>query len=103
KRGAIVHAVDVSEAMLACARSKAAQAEIKGIQFHHAGFLTLELPPASVDCFTTTFSFHHLTDFWKGIALKRLYGMLKPGGQLYIKDVVIEESQALENIQKLID
>src|SRR5690606_7325365 len=28
KRGAIVHAVDVSEAMLACARSKAAQAEI---------------------------------------------------------------------------
>jgi ubiquinone/menaquinone biosynthesis C-methylase UbiE len=56
-----------------------------------------------VEAVFTIFAFHHLPDFWKGIALMRLNRILKPGGQLYIHDVIIEKSNAIENIDALID
>jgi len=51
----------------------------------------------------TTFAFHHLPDFWKGIALKKVNSMLKPGGQFYLRDVILEEADALENIATFLD
>ena len=98
-----VYAVDVSRAMIDRAAAKAIKAGTANIEFHHAGFLTYEHNDASVDAVVTTFAFHHLPDFWKGIALKRVAGMLKSGGQLYIHDVILEEANALENITALID
>lgn len=103
RREARVYAVDVSQAMLARAKAKADQEGVSGIEFHHAGFLTYEHPEGSVDAIVTTFAFHHLPDFWKGIALKRIHRMLKPGGQFYMHDVIIEEPSALENISLFID
>jgi ubiquinone/menaquinone biosynthesis C-methylase UbiE len=103
RRGANVHAVDISQAMLARAKAKTDQEGVSGIEFHHAGFLTYEHPEDSVDAIVTTFAFHHLPDFWKGIALKRIYRMLKPGGRFYMQDVVIEEPCSLENIALFID
>lgn len=103
RRCAKVHAVDVSEAMIDCAEAKAIKAGISNIEFHHAGFLTYKHNDSPVDAVVTTFAFHHLPDFWKGIALKRVNSMLKPGGQLYIHDVILEETNALENIAALID
>lgn len=103
KRGAKVHAVDVSEAMLLRAKSRAGQEGVKGIEFHHAGFLTYEHPEGTVDAVVTTFAFHHLPDFWKGIALRRIHLMLKPGGLFFMHDVIIEEASALENIARFIE
>jgi ubiquinone/menaquinone biosynthesis C-methylase UbiE len=103
RRGAKVYAVDVSQAMLDCARSKAMQADVSNIAFHHAGFLTYEHADQPVDAVVTTFSFHHLPDFWKGIALKRVHSMLRTGGQLYIYDVILNETDVLNNIQALIE
>lgn len=103
RRCAKVYAVDVSEAMIDCAEAKAIKAGISNIEFHHAGFLTYKHNDSPVDAVVTTFAFHHLSDFWKGIALKRVNSMLKPGGQLYIHDVILEETNALENIAALID
>ncbi|MBT5705080.1 MAG: methyltransferase domain-containing protein [Verrucomicrobia bacterium] len=100
RRGLDVHAADVSKAMLAYAKDKAKGCDIV---FHNAGFLTLEMAHESVDLITTTFAFHHLPDFWKGIALKRLFRMLKPSGRLYIRDVILEEDDALENIARLVE
>ncbi len=51
----------------------------------------------------SVFALHHLPDFWKGIALKRLYRMLKPGGRLYIHDVVMQELNAIDNITEFLD
>lgn len=102
RRGARVHAVDVSQSMLDRAREKSEQEEVTGISFHHAGFLTFELPEKSVDAIVTMFSFHHLPDYWKGVALKRLRQILKPDGQLYLYDVIIEENHSLENISGFI-
>lgn len=102
KRCAKVYAVDVSQAMLDCATAKAKKAGAANIVFHHAGFLTYEHHGSPVDAVVTTFAFHHLPDFWKGIALRRINEMMKPGGQLYMHDVIIEESNALANIEALV-
>lgn len=103
KRGAQVSAIDVSEAMIAHARDKAQQAGVTNISFHHAGFLSYERPDDSADAIASTFAFHHLPDFWKGIALKRLHRMLKPGGRFYLHDVIIEENNSLANIDAFIN
>lgn len=103
KRCARVHAVDVSQTMIDRAKAKAIRAAASNIEFHHAGFLTYEHNHPPVNAVVTTFAFHHLPDFWKGIALNRLNRILKPGGQLYIHDVVMEEGNAIENIAALID
>lgn len=102
RRGAKVFAVDVSAAMLEFAQAKAAQAGVRDLTFCHAGFLTYEHAGPAVDYLTTTFAFHHLPDFWKGIALQRLYALLKPGGKLYLSDVILNEPNALENISAFI-
>ena len=98
-----VYAVDISEEMLNYAKKKASQVDIYNIEFCHSGFLNFEIENNSVAYITTTFSFHHLPDYWKGIALNRMYNMLKPEGVLYIKDVVISEQNSLTNIQSFIN
>lgn len=103
KRSARVHAVDVSRPMIDCAAAKAAEAGIANIEFHHAGFLTYDHRDAPADAVVTTFAFHHLPDFWKGVALQRVNGMLKPGGRLYLRDVILEETNALAHIAAFID
>lgn len=69
RRCARVYAVDVSAAMLDYAKAKAAGAGTSNIFFSLGGFLTYEHPDQPVDAIVTTFAFHHLPDFWKGIAL----------------------------------
>lgn len=89
--------------MLAAAKRKAEKERMTGIEFHHAGFLSFEFPPESADAMASTFAFHHLPDYWKGVALKRMFRMLKPGGRLYLRDVVMEEENLADNIGALID
>lgn len=102
KRGAHVYAVDVSPAMLAQAQDKANKAGATGITFHHRGFLTYEHDGPLADAVSTSFSFHHLPDFWKGIALKQVAALLKPGGKLYLYDVILTEEKPLEDIASFI-
>ena len=83
-----VIAVDISPAMLRAARGRSEAMGLRNIQFQEAGFLTCDLPEESLNLITTKAALHHLPDFWKGIALTRLARALKPGGQLYISDVV---------------
>ena len=98
-----VYAVDISNKMLNYSKNKAIQNSIKNIDFCNSGFLNFAVSNESINHITSTYSFHHLPDYWKGIALKRLNKMLIPGGYLYIKDVVIEEKNSKRNIQKFID
>ena len=103
RRCAKVYAVDVSQPMLDYAKIKAEKAGVANIEFCHSGFLNFEYDGPAVDFITTTFAFHHLPDFWKGIALNKIYHMIKPGGQFFIHDAIIEENKAIENIAALID
>ncbi|MBU0480324.1 MAG: methyltransferase domain-containing protein [Proteobacteria bacterium] len=96
------HGVDVSKAMLDYARIKARKAGAGNIDFHHGGFLTFEYDGPPADFITSTLALHHLPDFWKRIALERMHRMLKPGGRLYLNDVVIVPEGAFANIEALL-
>ena len=85
---AAVYACDVSPMMLAYAREKAQRAGASNITFLLGGFLTYTHPGPAVDAVVTQLALHHLPDFWKGVALGRIAGLLKPGGKLYLRDVV---------------
>src|SRR5205085_2696359 len=89
ERGANVIAVDISSVMLNYARRRANDANVAHrIQFHQAGFLTYDHREKAVDFIVTEFAFHHLPDFWKAIALDRIFALLKPGGKFSLRDVV---------------
>jgi 2-polyprenyl-3-methyl-5-hydroxy-6-metoxy-1,4-benzoquinol methylase len=87
--GAAVHAVDASAPMLRAAQARARDQGLT-LAAHHASFLTVELGEARFDLITTKYALHHLPDFWKALALRRLWSALKPGGKLYVEDVVFD-------------
>jgi SAM-dependent methyltransferase len=74
--------------MLALAREHAQRAGVVNIEFVHAGFLTYEDAGASADFVVSVHALHHLPDFWKMQALVRVAEMLRPGGVLYLRDLV---------------
>jgi len=88
RAGARVRAVDVSQAMLDFVRSAASRDAGAILEVEHAGFLTFDASPASVDVVVSRFALHHLPDFWKQVALLRLHAALRPEGRLYLRDVV---------------
>ncbi|MCP4644538.1 MAG: class I SAM-dependent methyltransferase, partial [bacterium] len=83
-----VIATDISGAMLSCVERKAAAAGLANIECRQGGFLTYEHTGEPVDVVVSQVALHHLPDFWKQIALQRLFDMVKPGGRLYLRDVV---------------
>ncbi len=96
-----VHAIDASKAMLAAMRARAGAMSLGNIETQHASFLSCVLPPASLDLVTTKFALHHLPDLWKGVALARVREVLKPGGRLFIRDVVLNcRPEAIPKVAK---
>jgi putative AdoMet-dependent methyltransferase len=83
-----VHAVDVSKVMLEYAHKKAAKQNVNNISLHHGGFLSYVHEGEKADFIITKYAFHHLPDFWKQFGLLRMAEMLKPGGNLYLEDVI---------------
>lgn len=83
-----VIAIDVSPGMLKFAQQKAKMRGTTNIVFHHAGFLTYEHTGEPLDAVVSQLALHHLPDFWKMIALRRIFEMLKDGGKFYLRDTV---------------
>jgi len=83
-----VVAIDISKTMIHFARMKAVKQNIKNIQFCNAGFLTYDNQNELFNVIITQLALHHLPDYWKMIALKRIHSMLKEDGKLYLRDVV---------------
>ncbi|HBG28182.1 MAG: hypothetical protein A2Y10_19580 [Planctomycetes bacterium GWF2_41_51] len=83
-----IYAVDVSKAMLNFCKKKCRKAKIENVEFFRAGFLTYEHNAKPVDAIVTKLALHHLPDFWKLVALRRLAAMIKKGGKLYLSDIV---------------
>jgi len=83
-----VVAIDISKKMLDFAKLKVESQKKANIQFYNAGFLTFENYDEPFDVIVTQLALHHLPDYWKMMALKRIYGMLKKDGKFYLRDVV---------------
>lgn len=82
-----VFAIDISEAMILKARTKAISENIENIEFHIGGFLNYKHKYQTADIILTKHAFHHLPDFWKQIALFRMNKMLTLNGIFYLCDV----------------
>ncbi|CAN5666412.1 class I SAM-dependent methyltransferase [soil metagenome] len=95
-----VIAVDVSDAMNANLSRAAARDGIGNLEVVHGGFLSYQ-PDEAVDFVYSRNALHHLSDFWKVIALQRIAAMLKSGGVLRLRDLVY--SFPLEETETKID
>src|SRR5262245_12619675 len=85
--GADVDAVDISPAMLALAEIYAGDRKAP-VRTQSAGLLSFSYRPQSYDLIVSEFTLHHLPDFWKAVALSRIYRALKPGANFYLRDIV---------------
>lgn len=87
--GANVISVDISQAMLDYGQQASNALNLTDrMTFKQSGFLSYQHEGDPVDIIVTQFAFHHLPDFWKAMALKKMYALLKSGGKLYLRDVV---------------
>ncbi len=82
--------VDVSPAMLAALREKAAAAGLGNVDFVHAGFLSYRHPGQPADGVYTRNALHQVPDFWKAVALRRIADLLRPGGVLRLRDLIYD-------------
>jgi ubiquinone/menaquinone biosynthesis C-methylase UbiE len=83
-----VVAVDVSPVMLGRLAENIDRDAVANIEAVCAGFLTYRHSGEPADIVYSRFALHHLPDFWKAIALRRMADMLRPAGVLRLWDVV---------------
>jgi SAM-dependent methyltransferase len=81
-------AVDVSPLMLGRLVEKIERRAVSNVEAVSAGFLTYRHSGEPADVVYSRYALHHLPDFWKAIALRRMADMLRPGGVLRLWDVV---------------
>jgi ubiquinone/menaquinone biosynthesis C-methylase UbiE len=85
-----VVAADVSPAMLAALRDRAAAAGLANVECVQAGFLSYEHTGPPADAVFTRNALHQLPDFWKALALDRMARLLRPGGVLRLRDLIFD-------------
>jgi SAM-dependent methyltransferase len=85
-----VVAVDVSPAMQATLRVRAARAGLSNVECVQAGFLTYEHTGPTADAVFTRNALYQLPDFWKVLALDRIARLLRPGGVLRLHDLIFD-------------
>jgi ubiquinone/menaquinone biosynthesis C-methylase UbiE len=83
-----VVAVDVSPAMLDALAAKARRQLVNNLQLVREGLLAYQHRGELADFVYTKNALHHLPDFWKAVALRRIVAMLKRGGILRLRDIV---------------
>ena len=83
-----VVAVDVSPVMLERLRSKVAVSGVANVEVVHAGFLSYQHVGRPADFVYSRWALHHLPDFCKVVALRRVRSTLRPRGVLRLSDVV---------------
>lgn len=89
--GAVVDAIDISPAMLRLTEVHAADLDVS-ITTQATGFLSFAYAPGSLDIIVSEFALHQLPDFWKAVAMARVFNALKPGGKFLLRDVVFSHA-----------
>jgi 2-polyprenyl-3-methyl-5-hydroxy-6-metoxy-1,4-benzoquinol methylase len=73
--------------MLALAEISANDRKV-AIRTQSAGLLSFAYQPNSYDLIVSEFTLHHLPDFWKAVAMSRIFAALKPGANFFLRDIV---------------
>jgi len=93
-----ITAIDISNPMLQILKQKATESNLTNIRTVNAGFLTFDNNGKQFDRIISSAVLHHLPDFWKVIALRRVHSMLKDDGLFLLSDVVF--SFAIDNYKQ---
>lgn len=90
-------AVDVSPLMLDIFLEKVKAQHVSNVEGVLGGILTYQHTGEPVDFVYSRNVLHHLPDFWKVQALRRIHGLMKPAGVLRLCDLVfsfpVEETE----------
>jgi len=87
--------IDMTPTMVQTATAAARQAGLDGIAEVHQGFYeSLPIPDASADVVVSNGVLNLAPD--KRVVLDEIYRVLKPGGSLYLADVVVQRELTLE-------
>lgn len=100
-----VIAVDVSAQMLDVLRRKIEASQMASVEAVEAGFLSYEHVGEPADIVYSRHALHHLPDFWKALALKRVRDMMRPGGVFMLRDLIFsfDVGEAEERIDAWLD
>ena len=93
-----VVAVDVSPAMINAIEARVRADGATNVEPVQAGLLSYEHRGSPADFIYTRNTLHHLPDFWKAVALRRIAALLAPGAIMQLRDLVfsfdISEAEA---------
>jgi ubiquinone/menaquinone biosynthesis C-methylase UbiE len=85
-----VVAADVSPAMVTYLRRRIEEAGLDNVTVVEAGFMSYQHDGVLADVVHTRNALHQIPDFHKGIALARIAEILRPGGILFLRDLVYD-------------
>lgn len=91
--------VDLSQPMLKRAQERVREVNRGKVQTWHADVRAVELPSQAFDVILAAAVLHHLRDThdWESMFAK-LYDLLRPGGSIWITDLVSHETEQIQQI-----
>lgn len=94
-----VIAVDVSPNMLQQLQVKAKNSGFSNIKLVQRGFLSYESQKEIADFVYSRNALHHLPDFWKVMAFKKIYSALKSKGYFIFRDLIFScQSSEIDSV-----
>ncbi len=90
--------VDLSLPMLERARERLGNENTGVVRVFHGDFRELALPSSNYDIIVAAAVLHHLRDDadWES-CFGKIYGLLKPGGALFVSDLVFHEDERVQD------
>jgi ubiquinone/menaquinone biosynthesis C-methylase UbiE len=84
-----VIAVDISTAMLRALQARIGALGLSNIEAVQAGLLSYQHTGEAADFIYARHCLHQLPDMWKALALRRMATVLRPGGVLRVRDLLL--------------
>jgi tRNA (cmo5U34)-methyltransferase len=91
--------LDLSRPMLDRAKERAGRAGIETVALWQSDFREADLPTESYDVILAAAVLHHLRDDedWQA-AFEKIWSLLKPGGSVWITDLVVQETVPIHEL-----